>query len=72
MAELPPVPPPSSDAEPTSRFPKGPEVDHEAKPETLAKNADVPPPDEDDLNLGHETAVRVEEALEESLTRFPG
>jgi hypothetical protein len=72
MAELPPDPPPSSDPEPTPRFPKGPQVDHAGRPETLARNAEVvPPPEDDDLELDHETTVRVEEALEESLNRFP-
>jgi hypothetical protein len=44
---LPPDPAPSSDPEPTPRFPKPPRNRHDARPETLADNTKVTPLDED-------------------------
>ncbi len=44
---LPPDPPPSSDPEPTPRAPKSPQVNHDARPETLADNTQVTPLDKD-------------------------
>ena len=41
-------PPPSSDPEPTPRFPKRPKGNHDASPETLAGNVKVTPLDEDE------------------------
>jgi hypothetical protein len=43
---LPPDPAPSSDPEPTPRFPKRPQRNHDARPETLADNMKVTPLDE--------------------------
>ncbi len=46
-AMLPEDPGPSSDPEPTPRFPKPSKKKHEARPETLADNTKVTPLDED-------------------------
>jgi hypothetical protein len=43
-----PDPGPASDPEPTPRHPKGAGRNHEASPETLARNAKVTPLDEDE------------------------
>jgi hypothetical protein len=45
---LPPDPPPSSDPEPTPRFPKAPPTDHDPRPETLADNTKKTPLDPDE------------------------
>jgi hypothetical protein len=44
---LPPDPAPSSDPEPTPRFPKPSQGKHDARWETLANNMQVTPLDED-------------------------
>ena len=44
---LPPDPAPGSDPDPTPRYPKPRQVNHDARPETLADNTKVTPLDED-------------------------
>ena len=55
---LPPDPPPGSDPDPTPRYPKPAEANHDARPETLANNTQVTPLD-DDKNI--EEGIEVNE-----------